>query len=211
MGFLKKIFGSKDKYGGYIKELDLLGFWKELSEEERNKIREYSKQALNVNTKYEIDDPDYKISNTTFTADNFLTSKAECALKDKEFELSQKLLDKALEYNKNAENLHFIYNSLIKLYYKQRDDEKFLNKCIEICKKDIELYEDKLIKMDTDVINEDTKIPSFQRLAIIYEKKGEYKKAIDICKKAIKYNLRDTSKAGFEGRLERLEKKLNKD
>ena len=65
--------------------------------------------------------------------------------------------------------------------------------------------------MDTDVINEDTKIPSFQRLAIIYEKKGEYKKAIDICKKAIKYNLRDTSKAGFEGRLERLEKKLNKD
>ena len=211
MGFFKKIFGSKDKYGGLIKELGLLEFWKDLSEEEREKIREYSKQGLNMNTKYDIDDPSYKVSNTTLTADNFLMLKTEYAIKDKNFELAQKLLDKALEYNKDPESLHFIYNNLIKLYYKQRDDEKFLNKCIEICKKDIELYEDKLIKMDTDVINEDTKIPSFQRLAIIYENKGEYKKAIDICKKAIKYNLRDTSKAGFEGRLERLEKNLDKD
>jgi len=53
-------------------------------------------------------------------------------------------------------------------------------------------------------------IPSFERLAIIYEKQQQYSDAIDICKKAIALKLHDSIKNGFSGRLTRLEKKQNK-
>lgn len=46
-------------------------------------------------------------------------------------------------------------------------------------------------------------IPSFSRLAIIYEKQNRIGEAIRICELAISYNL----EGGFEGRLERLRRK----
>ena len=51
--------------------------------------------------------------------------------------------------------------------------------------------------------------PSFQKLAIIYEKSGNYAAAIAICKKAIALGFDlDGTKSGMQGRLKRLEKKL---
>ncbi|WP_121605555.1 tetratricopeptide repeat protein [Virgibacillus sp. Bac332] len=109
--------------------------------------------------------------------------------------------------------LHFIYNHLIDLYYKQRNDwDDALPKCIECCWKDIEifpLFKDSYLK--SELHNQDgtiPRIPSFQRLAIIYEKKGDTKKAISICEKAIDYGLTEKTKGGFNGRLDRLKKKL---
>lgn len=56
----------------------------------------------------------------------------------------------------------------------------------------------------------DIYIPAFERLAIIYEKQGNVSEAIEICEMAIGYGLKDSTKGGFEGRLEKLQKKLNK-
>ena len=53
--------------------------------------------------------------------------------------------------------------------------------------------------------------PSFQRLAIIYEKQGEYQKAIDVCKQAIDLGFyKDGTTGQMPGRLARLIKKANK-
>jgi lipopolysaccharide biosynthesis regulator YciM len=88
-------------------------------------------------------------------------------------------------------DLHFIYNSKIKSLYKKRNEnEVYLKQCKEYCKRDIELYEKELRKM-TFFQDNNTRIPAFQRLAIIYEKRKEYKKTIKVCKKAIKYNMRE--------------------
>lgn len=54
------------------------------------------------------------------------------------------------------------------------------------------------------------RIPAFQQLAIIYEQNKEYKKAIEICELALKYDLEDDTKGGFEGRIERIKKKESK-
>ncbi len=122
-----------------------------------------------------------------------------------------------LEIEKNNQNdvigLHFTYNQLIELYYKQRDNrDNAIDKCIDTCWKDIN-------KMDT-IINEFKKeqsykdygtlprMPSFERLAIVYEKSGEYKKSLNVCEKAIEYGLTDKTKGGFEGRISRINKKM---
>lgn len=51
-------------------------------------------------------------------------------------------------------------------------------------------------------------IPSFTRLAIIFEKEGKIQEAIEVCKKAISLGLRETKKDPYENRIAKLEKKL---
>jgi tetratricopeptide (TPR) repeat protein len=99
---------------------------------------------------------------------------------------------------------HFTYNELIDVYYKQRDDrEDAIEKCISYCKKDIEIAEDFVIEF-----GEVPRIPSFKRLAIIYEDLGRYKEALDICDQALKIGTTDGTKGGFEGRKERIRNKM---
>jgi hypothetical protein len=50
--------------------------------------------------------------------------------------------------------------------------------------------------------------PSFQKLAIIHEKDGDFDAAISVCKRAIELGFtKETTKSGVEGRLQKLEKK----
>lgn len=120
-------------------------------------------------------------------------------------------IEKSIEkYNdEKLIDLHFKLNSKIKDSYEKRNkDEKYIEECIDYCKKDIKLYEEKLRHLSF-FKNKNTKMPSFQRLSIIYEKQKKYKKALGITKKAIKYNLREKNKNNFKDRLKRLENKLN--
>lgn len=112
--------------------------------------------------------------------------------------------------------LHFTYNQLIELYYKQRDKwDNALEKCIDTCWKDINKMDDIIREFKKDQLYKDygslPRMPSFQRLAIIYEKQGKIEEAITVCDKAITYKLTDKTKGGFEGRKKKLEKKLKGD
>ena len=117
-------------------------------------------------------------------------------------------------------SLHFTYNQLIDLYYKQRDEwENALENCKKYCIKSIE-HTPKFLskdKRDHEKLYDGERaeytpplIPSFKRLAIIYEKEKRYGDAIEVCKKALRFNLRDGTKGGFEGRIQRLKKKQMK-
>lgn len=120
------------------------------------------------------------------------------------------------DLNKNSDNLvnrHFIYIYLQDFYYKYRSiDKKYIEKCIEYCLLDINSLEemfDVYIKQEIDRVkqlekiygSEDTNkriteikkegfignIPAFSRLSIIYEKEGNIKNAIEICRRAIDF------------------------
>ena len=53
------------------------------------------------------------------------------------------------------------------------------------------------------------RIPSFKRLAIIYEKQDQYADAIAVCDRALESGTTDGTNGGFEGRNNRLRKQLN--
>ena len=113
-----------------------------------------------------------------------------------------------LENARDVSSRHFSYNDLIDFYYEQRETRPdALQKCIEYCQADI-LHIMPFLKKCEHEFGDIPRIPSFERLAIIYEKQGRYSEAIGICRKAISLGLWDGTKGRFEGRLERLNQKL---
>jgi len=130
------------------------------------------------------------------------------AINNKDYQFAEKVLLKALNAeDSNPTDKHFVYNSLIKLYYKQRDNrDDAIEKCIKYCKEDIESINNFLDAWD----GEPPRIPAFKRLAIIYDKQENHREAIEICNKALKLGLSDGTKGGFKGRKQRLQNKINK-
>lgn len=148
--------------------------------------------------------------NTTYasiTKSSLLSSIGSNLISIKEFELANKLLSESLRISEDAIDTHFILNSLINLTYLLRDNSEELDKCIHFCKMDIKLLPDFLHAWQQKWTNI-PRIPSFERLAIIYEKQGNINEAIKVCEIAIQNHLKDSTKGSFEGRLSRLQKKI---
>lgn len=123
------------------------------------------------------------------------------------------LLDK---HYKNLEKIGMMYTVANNL---SLPNSPQMQKVIDLCLEDISLapqfleyhvQEAKLYerKLEDWLPN----YPSFQRLAIIYEKQKEYQKAIDICQQAIELGFyKDGTNGQMPGRLARLIKKANKE
>lgn len=102
-------------------------------------------------------------------------------------------------------SLHFLIAHCADILYSLREkNENFETLTIQLCEKDITMY-DFLVKY-----LKGCNILTLTRLAIIYERKNLLKKSIDLCKLGIFYNFADTKGKNFVFRKERLEKKLNK-
>lgn len=108
--------------------------------------------------------------------------------------------------------LHFSYNSFIKLYSMHLIQPDAADKLVAVCLKDIELFP----KFRDEWRSRNPTypflpiIPSFKTLILHYENRNQYHEAIDICNAAIHYELDDKTKGGYPGRLAKLEKKLEK-
>ena len=143
----------------------------------------------------------------------YLTSLIGHATAGKDYELADKLInegEKEIGVTTNLVDVHFFLQEAAECYYKQKTvrDNAF-GLVAKYCRLDITLfseYRKPLIK-EFGVM---PRILTFQRLAMIYEQEQRYDDAIEICNKAIEYDLTDSTKGGFEGRLARIEKKKNK-
>jgi tetratricopeptide (TPR) repeat protein len=161
-----------------------------------------------------------------WTKQHELQSKGWELLTEKRLVEAEKILLSALEAeDDNPVDRHFVYNKLIELYYKLRDErEDALGRCIFFCEKDIDSLPEffrvwKIQYPPIPDLSEEMSLPqcpSIERLAIIYEMKMEYQKAIDLCKYAIdlgleatwdSYNQRYGTNKGFKARIQKLEKK----
>ena len=215
MGF----FTSKKKdrkTGGLLEFFGLSREFSESTDEEKQKMRKYYSMGIGHDSK-SLEHGDV---HSTKDKEEFLGDIGFNALRNKDYDFAEKNLLKALKTNNyNPMSRHFTYLSLIELYYKQRDIRPdAVDNCVKYCKEDIK-YLDKFLnawKMEEISlgISENEirypRIPSLERLTIIYEKQGNIKEAIEICNIAIKHGLRDSTKGGFEARLTKLQKKLNK-
>lgn len=131
--------------------------------------------------------------------------RKKCELDDK----YQKILEMHFKYIEKIGMLYTVANNL------SLPDSSQMQKVIDLCLKDIALapqvseYYIKAAKIDNEKIENALPVyPSFQRLAIIYEKQKEYEKAIEICQQAIALGFyKDGTTGQMPGRLARLIKK----
>jgi tetratricopeptide (TPR) repeat protein len=132
---------------------------------------------------------------------------------------AQATLEVAYEFSHNFIFDRFQwFNTAISYYCGQRIPEDIVRKerCKEICRECIddapqiiEAYKKEYHKESLlDFIPPE--IPAFQRLAALYEESGNYEQAIDVCRTALTYQQRDGTPGGFHGRIERLQKKLER-
>lgn len=126
-------------------------------------------------------------------------------------ETTQKIISYVNTYNiyeksNDIEDKHFYLIQVIQYYYHPRSPEihnallakKYAYEDIELFTKNVNIFK------SAGTIARD---PSFKILALILEKEKNYKEAIRICELALKYEQDDGTKSGFEGRMEKLNKK----
>ena len=137
---------------------------------------------------------------------------------------------KNLDNSEDPIDKHYWLSELSYLHYRHREHQGSIEKCIEYCLRDIELFEDCMTRYELggfdSLISEfrqtlghnptpDPKthilmysfILVIKRVLVIYEKLGQYDMAIDLCNKAIKMEMKDIStKHGFEGRITYLQR-----
>lgn len=202
------MFGLKKKLGGEIGFLHLEKFWYDCSSLEQNKLQHYASQNLTTGARHSTLTQG-TITGSSITPLKFLIGMLTYAESDKQYVLCDKLIKHAeLSFGKaSLVDQHFFLQTAAEVYYKQREiREDAIELCEKYCQRDIDLfpkYKSPLIK-DIGVL---PNIKTFQRLAILYEKRGDYTSAIQVCKLALKYGLSDGTQSGYEGRMKKLEKK----
>ncbi|WP_028828521.1 TerB N-terminal domain-containing protein [Proteocatella sphenisci] len=158
-------------------------------------------------------------------------SKKEVIVPSFDYTKERFLIDQMDKNKSNGYEVHFDYNQLLDFYYKYRNlDEKYLEKCIYYCLEDINnldklqksyinsrrkeikmlrgIYSESQIEKEINEIGKfDCVIPAFKRLSIIYEKRNEIQKSIEICERAIEYYSglsMDVQSSEFEKRKDKL-------
>lgn len=101
----------------------------------------------------------------------------------------------------NPETLTIIYEAATRVAYARRKVPEFFRLAESWAALDVALHQTKLQTQGKYVY-------AFSRLAIIFEKNKQYSKALAITEDALKRKLLDKTKTGFEGRKERLLRKI---
>ncbi len=118
--------------------------------------------------------------------------------------LLQKLTDELLFFAENdAEVQTLVYEAATRVAYYRRKDKAMLAYAEKLARLDVALQQGVLKAKGKYVY-------SFTRLAIILERKGETKEALALVEDALKRQLTDRTKTGYEGRKVRLAKRLAK-
>ena len=199
---------SGRKLGGIIGFLNLEDFWYSLTaDEQKDLIHEGYDSPISGTFR-----------NNNITQLGYLGGEIPWADAAHNYSLADKLINygnKVFESGKMLDR-HFFLQHAAENYYKQRDiREGALELSEKYCLLDIDLYEKYNDVMSTEwriMTNRDTdlnmRVGSYSRLGIIYEKTNRIKEAISIYESALYYGQNDKTKGGFQGKIEKLRKKL---
>ena len=147
--------------------------------------------------------------------DAYVVRKGKTIKADEAFEAStsgdlNRML-KAVSTDTNPIDRHFLLQSIVGETYKKRKDQEMRRICKEIGEKHLSEFPAIAQPLKKEFDNILPRVTTFQHLATVYSEDGNYDRAIDICKMALSYDLHDNTQSGFEGRIERIQKKKLKD
>ena len=149
------------------------------------------------------------IHSTSETAVGLLSALAEWFQKPEDQNIAQKILNKAMELSKDASVLdnHYLYQTIIKINYRNRENEECLRAAVNACLKMISLAPEAAKAYKSEFPKE--QLPGhkgYEQLAIIYEKQGRFHDAITVSQQAASQQW----DGDWVKRIERCGKKLMK-
>lgn len=118
----------------------------------------------------------------------------------------------AVSYRTNPVDRHFLLQDIVGLAYKQRTDPEMRALCRQYSQMHIAEFPMLAAPLRGMVGGFLPSVPTFKHYATVLTEDGEYERAIEICRLAIKYKvdevISDGTKSGYAGRIARIEKKM---
>ena len=103
---------------------------------------------------------------------------------------------------------HMVYTKGIDYAYKKRSSDKTMRSyVVEYGQSYIKRFDSVKEAVFEHFEDSPRLVPIFKQLAIVFEEEKAFDKAIKVCGAAISYGLDDGTNTGYDGRIERLEKK----
>ena len=115
---------------------------------------------------------------------------------------------KALPMKTNPIDRHSLLLNIVMITYKGRRDPKLRKLCKEIAEKHISEFPELAPALKEDMGGNLPRVPTFQYLAALLTEDGDYEEAIKVCNTAMKFGLSDGTQSDYEGRIERIRKKM---
>lgn len=116
---------------------------------------------------------------------------------------------KATELKTNPVDRHFLLQTIIAESYKKRSESQFKDYCLKYS----EIHLKEFPEMITGLTKEFGSLPRvsvFQNYSTLLTELGQFEKAISVCEMAINNGLSDGTKGNYQGRIDRIKKKINK-
>jgi hypothetical protein len=122
-------------------------------------------------------------------------------------------MERVLGRLKSLLQRHFLLSALVKKVYSRKDEASYRAKLydygqtyfLEFDEMAPILKRHKRHKGHAE--DKPMEVPVLKWLAITMEEDGKYEEALEICELALKWNLDDGTKTGFQGRIGRIQKK----
>ena len=107
---------------------------------------------------------------------------------------------------------HFLMLMIVKEAYKRRkENDRFRDICKDIGWRHVNEFPALIKPLKKALrINFLPSVPTFKLLATVLTEEGSYSEAIRVCQLAIKYGIQDDTDTGFQGRIDRILKKQQK-
>ncbi|MCX5734990.1 MAG: hypothetical protein NTW68_11780 [candidate division NC10 bacterium] len=113
----------------------------------------------------------------------------------------------ALNTRTNPIDRHFLLMAIVERTYKQRSDPQMAQTCARVAELHLAEFPQIAPALQKEFDGNLPHVGTFQRYATLLTEHGEFEKAINVCRIALSFGLKDDTLSGFEGRIERIRKK----
>lgn len=201
-------FFTKKRVGGLIAYFSLEDWWlSTFTEDERQHIAA-TFQPLGASSVDSLTSGE--IAHSSQSALAFLSNLAGWFSKESDRSIARRILAKAEQLagcDTPILDRHFLYQAMIELFYRDRQEPASLDRAIEACKAQIYFAPDAAQAFKNEY--GDSILPAhkgYQQLAIILEKQARFQEVIDLCAQAAQQGWG----GDWVGRIDRCKKKLMK-
>lgn len=116
----------------------------------------------------------------------------------------------ALEVKTNKIDRHFLLMAIVSETYKHRSDPEMAQTCARVAEMHIAEFPQIAGPLKKDMDGVLPRVTTFQHYATLLTEQSKFDRAIEVCETAIRFELHDGTKSGFEGRINRIKKQQKK-